>query len=145
MATRVGAIKRSADRAVQYEPEIWKLFNNWDLLNNLHWFQKEHRCGICGSFFLSLSFSRSQVIMKKSSNDTFFCSKRGIECNGNDHHLREIWQCCHLDQIMMFSHKKVDVLRAREQEQEKKGTTNSVSSRATNNWICVFSLFKIYI
>ena len=33
------------------------------------------RRGICGSFFLSLLFSRSQVIMKKSSNDTFFRSK----------------------------------------------------------------------
>ena len=31
---------------------------------------------LCGSFFLS--FSRSQVVMKKSSNDNFFCSKRGI-------------------------------------------------------------------
>ena len=31
--------------------------------------------GICGFFFLWLSFSRSQVIIKKSSNDTFFHSK----------------------------------------------------------------------
>ena len=31
------------------------------------------RRGICGSFFLS--FSRSQVVMKKSSNDTLFRSK----------------------------------------------------------------------
>ena len=37
--------------------------------------------GICGSFFLSLLFSRSQVVMKKSSNDTFFRLKRGIEWN----------------------------------------------------------------
>ena len=34
-----------------------------------------YRRGICGSFFLSLSFSRSQVVMKKSSNDTFFLFK----------------------------------------------------------------------
>ena len=33
------------------------------------------RRGICGYFFLSLSFSCSQVIMKKSSNDTFFVQK----------------------------------------------------------------------
>ena len=32
---------------------------------------------ICGYFFLSLLFSCSQVFMKKSSNDTFFHSKRG--------------------------------------------------------------------
>ena len=31
--------------------------------------------GICGSFFLYLSCSRSQVFMKKSSNDTFFVQK----------------------------------------------------------------------
>ena len=31
---------------------------------------------ICGYFFLLLSFFRSEVVMKKSSNDTFFCSKR---------------------------------------------------------------------
>jgi hypothetical protein len=30
---------------------------------------------ICGPFFLWLLFSRSQVVIKKSSNDTFFCSK----------------------------------------------------------------------
>ena len=34
--------------------------------------------GVCGYFYLSLLFSRSQVVMKKSSNDTFFRSKRGI-------------------------------------------------------------------
>ena len=33
------------------------------------------RRGICGSFFLSLSFPRSQFVMKKSSNDTFFVQK----------------------------------------------------------------------
>jgi len=31
--------------------------------------------GICGYFFLLLSFSRSEVVMKKSSNDTFFLFK----------------------------------------------------------------------
>ena len=36
------------------------------------------RCGICSSFFLSLSFSHFQVVMKKLSNNTFFCPKRGI-------------------------------------------------------------------
>ena len=36
------------------------------------------RYGIYGSFFLSLLFSCSQIFMKKSSNDTFFGSKRGI-------------------------------------------------------------------
>ena len=32
--------------------------------------------GISGSFFLSLSFSRSQVIINKSTNDNFFGSKK---------------------------------------------------------------------
>ena len=41
-------------------------------------FERSIRHGICGSFFLSLSFFCSQVIRKKSSNDTFFGSKRGI-------------------------------------------------------------------
>ena len=36
---------------------------------------------ISGSFFLSLLFSCSQVIIKKSSNDNFFCSKKGFEWN----------------------------------------------------------------
>ena len=40
--------------------------------------RKCYRCGIFSSFFLSPSFSRYQVVMKKSSNDIFFCSKRGI-------------------------------------------------------------------
>ena len=37
------------------------------------------RRGISGSFFLSLSFFRSQVVIKKPSNDNFFGSKMGIE------------------------------------------------------------------
>ena len=40
--------------------------------------RKCHRRGICGSFFLSPSLSCYQVIIRKSSNDTFFCSKRDI-------------------------------------------------------------------
>ena len=43
--------------------------------------------GICGSFFLSLSFSRSQVVIKKLSNDTFFRSK--WEIGWKDRHLSE--------------------------------------------------------
>ena len=51
------------------------------------------RCGYCGSFFLLLFFSCSQVVMKKSSNDAFFHSKRGV--GWEDYHLSEIWQCFH--------------------------------------------------
>ena len=40
--------------------------------------RKCYRCGIFGSFFLSPLFSCYQVVMKKSSNGTFLCSKRGI-------------------------------------------------------------------
>ena len=47
--------------------------------------------GICGLFFHS--FSRSQVAMKKSSNGSFFHSKRGIGLKG--HHLSEMLQCFH--------------------------------------------------
>ena len=43
--------------------------------------------GISGSFFLSLLFSRSQVIIKKSSNDNFFGSKKVFEWK--HHHLSE--------------------------------------------------------
>ena len=39
------------------------------------------------------SFSRSQVAMKKSSNGSFFHSKRGIGLKG--HHLSEMLQCFH--------------------------------------------------
>ena len=52
----------------------------WDIVWNLwRW--------ICGSFFLSLSFSCSQVVIKKSSNDNFFGSKKGFEWKR--HHLSE--------------------------------------------------------
>ena len=37
-----------------------------------------HRRGISSSFFFSLSFSRTQVVIKKSSNDNFFLFKKGV-------------------------------------------------------------------
>ena len=73
------------------------------------------RPGICGSFFLS--FSRSKVVTNKSSNDTLFCSKRGIGWKNN--HFRVKYGNV-FTQIMMFSLKKIDDLRAREQKREEK-------------------------
>ena len=78
------------------------------------------RCGICGSFFLWLSFSGSQVVIKKSSNDTFFLSQW---------RLRTKWR--HFSENFISLKKNViwwsfdDDLRAWEHEPEEKGTTNS--------------------
>ena len=55
--------------------------------------KKCYRCRICSSFFLSPSFSCYQVVLKKSSNDTFFYPKIGI--GWKDYHLNEI--CFHPD------------------------------------------------
>ena len=78
--------------------------------------------GISGSFFLSLSFSHTQVVIKKSSNDNFFCSKK--ECEWNHHHLSENFTILNKTSCLiwwLFN----DDLRAREREREEKGTTNS--------------------
>ena len=69
------------------------------------------RCEICGSVS-----SRSQVVMKKSSNDTFFFVQKEV--------LGEkiiIWVKYGniFTQIMMFSLKKVDDLRARGKRNHK--------------------------
>ena len=64
--------------------------------------------GIYGSFFLL--FSRSQVVMKKSSNDNFFRPKEGIGWK------IIIWVKY---EILMFSLKKVDNLRARGKRNHK--------------------------
>jgi hypothetical protein len=58
--------------------------------------------------------SRSQVVMKKSSNDTLFRSKRGI---GWKYHLSEIWQCFHSNNDVFTFEKK---LTTWEQENESK-------------------------
>ena len=71
-----------------YKSAIWGLFLYlWLSIAKLY--VTEYRRGICGSLFLSLSFSRSQVVMKKSSNDTFFRVKR--EIGWKNHNLSEIW------------------------------------------------------
>ena len=69
------------------------------------------RHGIC-SFFLS--FSRSQVVMKKSSYDTIFLSKRGF--NWKDDHLCDKW-CFHLKKLTTW-------------EREKKRTRNAAPKSA---------------
>ena len=74
---------------------------------------------LCGSFFFS--FSCSQVVMKKSSNDNFFGSKRDI--GWKNHHLSEIWQCFHSNNdVFPLKSKRT---RVRKRGQEEKGTTNS--------------------
>ena len=78
------------------------------------------RRGISGSFFLSLLFSRSQVIIKKSSNDNCLGSNRGLRENIIKHQTLSFWT----DKIIiwwLFN----DGFRAREGEWEEKGTTNS--------------------
>ena len=75
---------------------------------------------IYGSFCLSLLFSRSQVVMKKSWNDTFFRSKRGIRWK--DHYLSEIWQYFYSNKdVFSGNNWRLDGTRVR-----NKWTTNSV-------------------
>ena len=73
------------------------------------------RRGISGSFFLSLLFSRSQVIIKKSSNDNCLGSNRGLRENIIKHQTLSFWT----DKIIiwwLFN----DGFRAREGESERK-------------------------
>ena len=81
------------------------------------WLRRE----IHGYHFLSFLFSCSQVVTKMSSNNTFFHSKRGIGWKKN--HWVKYGNV--LTQIIMFSIQKIDDLKAREQQWEEKGTTNS--------------------
>ena len=74
-----------------------------------------------GAEFVVPFSSRSQVVMKKSSNDTFFVQKESL-C---ENFILWVKYGAVFTQIMMLSYKKVDNLRAREQEREEKGTTNS--------------------
>ena len=76
---------------------------------------KSYRWGIYGFFFLCLLTSGSQVIIKKSTNDTFFLSKMTSLFSQSSFWIRKvnIW--------WLFN----DKLRAIGREPEKKGTTNS--------------------
>ena len=78
-----------------------KLFlnNEYSLIFNFFLWRYVLRREISGSFFLSLSFSRTQVVIEKSSNDKFFLFKKGV-CVKN-HHLSENFivlnkRSCHL-------------------------------------------------
>ena len=84
---------------------------------------------ICAFFFLSLSFSRSQVVMKKSSNATIFLSKRGIRWK--DDHLSEKWWCFHLKKWTTW-------------EREKKRTRNSAPKCALVG-ICSYKIFWLFL
>ena len=90
------------------------LFSNWGI--NTCWLP-------CGYFYLSLLFSWSQAVMKKSSNDTFFVQK---EILGRKIIIWMKLSGSVFTQIMMLSAKKVDNLRAR--EREEKGTTYRISA-----------------
>ena len=71
------------------------------------------------SFALKLSW-------KKSSNDTFFCSKRGI--GWKDHHLSEMWQCFHSNN---------DVLKSWRLQSER-----TIAKGKRNHKFCAFWSFK---
>ena len=61
-----------ADRYLLVKLTKWLYFKFPD---KVIYIVKSLRRGICGSFFLSLSFFCSEVIIKESSNDNFVCSK----------------------------------------------------------------------
>ena len=79
-------------------------------------------------FFLLLSFSHTQVVIKKWSNENFFVQKRSLS------EIIIIWK----KTLSFWSEQFViwwlfnDNLKASEQEREEKGTTNSSSK----SYIC---------